>query len=104
MKFEFVGFYESTEETKKRRGKNILGTVHIYCVDCELDIRGIAARKAGQKIYFNVPFFLDIDKETGESVQYPLVRFTNQKTHEELMNFLKNEVQPQILETMKNKG
>ena len=103
MKFEFVEFYEATEETKKRRGKNILGTVHIYCIDCELDIRGIAARNQGKNIFFNVPFFHDIDKETGENVQYPLVRFTNEKTHKDLMDFLRNEVQPKIFERLNQK-
>ena len=96
MKFEFIEFYQSTEETKSRRGPNCLGTVHIYCIDCELDIRGIAVRKVNKNIRFDVPFFYDIDKETGTRVKYPLVRFTNQQYHQEMIDFLQSDVKNEI--------
>lgn len=96
MKFELVEFYEATEETKARIGKKCLGTVHIYAIDCELDIRGILVTKHGKTIFFHIPHLNDVDRDTGEKVRYPIIRFTNQQTHKEMMDFLKKEVKNEI--------
>ena len=96
MKFEFIEFYEATEETKAKKGKKCLGTVHIYAIDCELDIRGINVTKNGKAIFFHIPHFNDIDKDTGQRVRYPLIRFTNQQTHQEMMDFLNKNVKKEI--------
>lgn len=103
MKFEFIEFYETTDENKSRFNKKILGTVHIYAIDCELDIRGIRVFKQGKKIYFNFPHFNDIDSETGDKVSYPFIRFTSDKIHQEMMNFLKTEVITEIINRLKIK-
>lgn len=98
MKFELVEFYP---EKKALRGKRVcLGTVHIYAIDCELDLRGIAVSKHGKGMFFNFPHYSAIDSESGEKVRYPIVRWTNQKTHEEMMNFLHKEVKPEILKRL----
>lgn len=93
MKFELVEFYPATEPKKK---KNFLGTVHIYVIDCELDIRGILVTKNGNGMFFNFPHFKAKDEETQEWVRYPLIRWANDSTHKEMMNFLHQQVKPEI--------
>lgn len=100
MKFEFVEFYPVNEKTRGRMKKGSLGTLHIYAIDCELDIRGISVVKQGKGIYFHFPHFFGFDTETGEETRYPLFRWTNQTTHQEMMDFLKNEIKPMILERL----
>lgn len=98
MKFELVDFYPITDKNRGKAKKNLLGTIHIYVIDFQIDIRGIRVVKNGKCIHFLMPHSFGIDHETGETVKYPIVRFTNQKDHDEMMNFLHNEVKPKITE------
>ena len=100
MKFELVEYYPINNKQFPRT----LGTVHIYAIDCELDIRGIIVTKQGKGIYFNLPHYNAKDQETGENVRYPHIRWTNQKTQEEMLDFLHREVKPIVLESLKSKG
>ncbi len=100
MKFELVDFYPATEPRFK---KNAVGTVHIYAIDCQLDIRGILVTKHGKGLFFNFPHFRAVDSETKQEVRYPLLGWTNESTQKEMMDFLHKEVKPIILEKMKEK-
>lgn len=93
MKFEMVEFYPAGEPKRK---KNFLGTLHIYAIDCELDIRGILVTKHGNGMFFNLPHFKGVDSETNQEVRYPLIRWTNEATHKEMMDFLHKKVKPEI--------
>lgn len=99
MKFEMVEYYPVIG-LKKR--KNFLGTVHIYVIDCQLDIRGIMVSRQGKGLYFNLPHFKAIDEETGLEVSYPLIRWENSATQKEMMNFLHEKVKPEILKRIKD--
>ena len=103
MKFELVEFYESNKQIRDKYSKKCVGTVHIYAIDCELDIRGINIHKNGNNIYFNFPHFNGVDNETGEKVRYPIIRWTNETIQTEMMDFLRNEVKPEILKRLKEK-
>lgn len=104
MKVEFVEFYPLASSLKKNRHKNTLGTVHVYLIDEEMDVRGILAIKSGKGIFFALPHFKTIDAESGEKVAYPHVRFTNQEKHKKLMDFLHAEVKPVIKQRLKAQG
>lgn len=92
MKFEYVDFYP----LKSKKHKNVVGTVHIYAIDCELDIRGIIVSINGRSMFFNLPHYKAIDSETREEVRYPHIRWTNEATHKEMMDFLHQNVKPEI--------
>lgn len=102
MKFEFVEFYPVN---KKFQGKNkkAVGTVHIYAIEAEMDIRGIRVSKNGKAIFFLLPHTTTLD-EAGNEVKYPFLRFTNPKIHQEMMDFLHSEVKPKIYEKLKTKA
>lgn len=97
MKFEFVEFYPM----KSKKFKNTVGTVHIYAIDCELDIRGILVSVNGNATYFHLPHYTAIDEETGQLVKYPHIRWTNEATHKEMLDFLHREVKTEIMKRLK---
>lgn len=97
MKFELVEFYPAMEP---KRNKKFLGTVHIYAIDCGLDIRGIRVTKNGKGIFFNLPHFKAVDSETKVEVRYPLIRWTNDATQKEMMEFLHLQVKPVVLKNL----
>jgi len=86
MKFELIGFYGASEEQKKKR-KNLLGTIHVYCIDADLDIRGIQVFKTSNSMFFAMPHFRAID-EDGNKVTYPHLRFTDKINQKKFMCFL----------------
>jgi hypothetical protein len=99
MKFELVDFYPADEFNKR---KNFVGTVHIYAIDCQLDIRGILVTTQGKGMFFNLPHFKAIDRETKTVVRYPLIRWTNDATHKEMMDFLHQKVKAEIWKRLNN--
>ena len=102
MKFEFVEFYPLTDKNRGNSKKNALGTVHIYAIECELDIRGINTSLKGRSIFFHIPHFTGKDHETGDPIRYPLIRWTNEKTQREMLDFLHQHVKPIIRQRIKD--
>ena len=97
MNFEFVDFYpEKPKPLKYKKDKRRLGTVHVYLIKEEMDIRGIVAIKAGQGVFFNFPHFFGYDEDKKENVSYPHIRYTNNNRHKELLDFLHEAVKPEI--------
>ena len=101
MKFELVEFYPVTEKNFSKQDRNLVGTVHLYCVDCGLDIRGIRVTNNGNTIFFNLPHVYAYDNQTGEKIRYPVVRFTNDGVQKEIFEFLKKNCKQQALENVK---
>lgn len=97
MKFEFVEFYPRSVDLS--RGGRCIGTVHIYFVDCSLDIRGILVLLDDKSIRFKMPHFEAID-EDGKRVRYPHIRFTDPKDHQSLMDFLHEDVKKILRERL----
>lgn len=96
MKYEFVEFYQT------KKAKNFLGTVHIYMIDIQLDIRGIGVIKKGKNLFFSFPHFKAVNSDTNDVIQYPFIRFANDIAQKELIDFLKNVVKPEILKRLTN--
>ncbi len=97
MKFELVDFYPITDKNRGNLKKNALGTVHLYVIDLDLDIRGIRVNKQGKNIHFYLPHCVGFDNETGEKIRYPVISWTNKENHKEMMDFLHQQVKPEIL-------
>ena len=96
MKIEFVEFYRSNNVMCNKKTKKTLGTVHVYLIEEELDIRGISVIDTGKGMFFCFPHFYAIDEDTKEVVRYPYIRFVNASKHKTLMDFLHTEVKPII--------
>ena len=104
MKFQLVEFYPiETPKSKKKSKRVVIGTVHLYLIDIQLDIRGIKVSQDGKKIFFHFPHLCAIDSDTKELVRYPVFRFADNKIHEEMLDFLFKQVKPIILEKLNDK-
>jgi DNA-binding cell septation regulator SpoVG len=101
MKFELVEFYKWPFKQKNQKERYTLGTVHVYWIDQELDIRGILVKRAGKGMFFAIPHFNTLDEE-GKPCRYPLIRFTNEEKQKEFLNFLHQVVKPKVKEILKS--
>lgn len=97
-RFEFVEFYKAKKNPKF---KSFLGTLHIYFIDCQMDIRGISVTRNGKRLFYILPHFSSFDEELQKNVKYPILRFTNEDDQKELIDFLQTEITPEILKMMK---
>ncbi len=82
MQIEVVGFYPNS---KKSKG-GCIGTLHIYLVDLDMDVRGVCVVKNGSKYYFFLPQRLSTD---GTNIRYPVMNFTNVEKHKAFVKDLR---------------
>jgi len=87
MKFEIVEFYPINDEIKN---KEIIGTIHVYFIDIQMDMRGIYVRKLKNKIMFTLPGLKVLDAE-GKKVFFPFIEFTDINIKKSLIGFLQKE-------------
>ena len=104
MKFEIVDFYPymRSPKWKKLGGRKPIGSVHVYWIDQEMDLRGILAYispKTG--IYYSLPFLTNFSPETNRVVRYPAFAFTSLEKTKALEDFLKLEATPLVEKYLK---
>lgn len=83
MKIEIVEFYPLG-----KIGKKFKGTMHVYLIDTEQDIRGITVFKDGKRWWFRLPHHCQYDNETKQIVWFPIISFTNIDKNKELFNLI----------------
>lgn len=90
MKIEIVEFYPTVQEVTPKNAI-LLGTMHIYVCDADLDIRGINCilNKKG-KIECYLPS-RTVRDDKGQATWIPFVSFTNPKNRSEMLKFLKKD-------------
>jgi len=84
MKFEIVEFYPKKDGEKT--SPLTLGTMHVYFIDIQMDLRGINVRQMGRKMMFSIPGFRALDD--GKTVFCPFVDFTDRSIKKQLIDFL----------------
>lgn len=76
MKVEVVGYYPTV--SKKKVKSPIIGTLHVYLVDEEIDLRGIHVIENKRGKYFvRLPHQKNYDKDEKKMVEYPIFNFFN---------------------------
>lgn len=76
INMEVVEFYPFDPITNPKKFK---GTLHVYLIDLEMDIRGIVVVKQGKGIFIDLPRKMYIDEDTDERKTYPIVSFSDSK-------------------------
>lgn len=84
MEIEIVEFYPY-----KPKGKKVSGTLHVYLIDLEMDIRGIHVSVTGKHWWFQMPYRVQYDHANKEEVRFPLIGFTDLTKHEAMMNSIR---------------
>jgi len=70
-------------------------------VDIGLDIRGIRIVQLKKGFLYLFPHFRGVDEDTNETVRYPFIHFTQEKAHNEFMDWLHKHVNPILEEKLK---
>jgi hypothetical protein len=96
MNFEFVEFYPDLRTDKNYRERKFLGTVHIYCIDHQIDLRGLPVTYNQKKIKFSLPYYRSRETKTREKIFYPFFCWGKQEDMEEMESFLYKKVMPII--------
>lgn len=78
MKIEIVEFYPS-----KIRKNQEIGSLHIYIIPFNMDLRGISVYKKKNGFYFQFPQYKgEVD---GKIVPYPIINLVNEKEKKSLV-------------------
>ncbi len=93
MKIEIVEFYPI-----KKTGKNFTGTLHVYIIDTDQDIRGIYVSKDKKNWWFRIPSRTHYDEELKKELSYPIFSFTNVDKNKELLSLIISEGKKYIIE------
>src|SRR5690242_13796195 len=94
MKIEIQEFYPMKSRDKKF---DLTGSLSIYVIDHDLDIRGVSVSRCKGKYFFRLPFRNAFDEngqqiiEDGRKVQYPLVTFASREKQTALMDAIRKE-------------
>jgi len=73
MKIELIEFYPG----KSPKNKNFVGNAHIYLIDADIDVRGIAVFRIKNGYFVRMPDRFSKDLKTGKEVRFPVIRFAN---------------------------
>jgi hypothetical protein len=94
MNIEIVDFFPFPKQIIKNK---TCGTMHVYLIDLEIDIRGmyIEFSKNGS-LYMRMPGGFGIDHETGQKVRYPIFSFTSQQKGEALMQSIRTKAKEYV--------
>ncbi len=86
FKIEIIEYYPLIKKNKKQ---NFIGTMHIYLVDEEMDVRGVYVfKKEDNKYKFVMPHKYSKDLESGKNEWYPIINFTSQRKNKDLSKAL----------------
>ncbi len=75
MDIEVVEFYTTERDDKKQFLK---GSLHVYLIDIETDLRGVFVQKRKDTWFFGLPVLYGFDQEAGQKVRFPVFNFVNQ--------------------------
>lgn len=103
MKIELVEFYPLSDEEKNKYKTKCVGTVHVYLIESEMDVRGIRVIPLKRGYFFEIPHFRFKD-EDGKKGKYPLLHFVNEKKHKAFLKFFKDEVTPVVDAKLKSRS
>jgi hypothetical protein len=97
MKIEVVEYYPDVRSIRPPEG-----TLHVYYIDRELDIRGIKCFKKNDKWYIDIPHYYTTDEETQLRVRYPVISFIDKKEQKELLKLIREQGKIYIEEKLKS--
>ncbi len=83
MKIEIVEFYPIG-----KIGKDLKGTLHIYIIDTDQDLRGIFVKKTKDHWWFQIPYRVQYDPETKKEITFPVICFTQPEKHKEFFKLI----------------
>ena len=93
MDIEVVEFYIDKEDKSKHQ---IVGSLHIYFTNFDMDLRGIFVKKTKNRWFFALPFKWSLDPSTQKKMKYPVFNFTQPEKNADLMKEIRKKAVPYI--------
>lgn len=81
MNIEIVEFYPFQRDDKRGKMK---GSLHIYIVDDDIDLRGVYVIKNRDNWFFGLPQQKGVDNETKQPVRYPVFSYMTREKNDKL--------------------
>ena len=94
MNIEIQEFYPAKSQNKKC---DLSGTLSIYLIDHDIDIRGVTVNRINGRYYFRLPTKIALDDkgnhlfEDGKKIRYPTVTFASYEKQQALMETIRIE-------------
>lgn len=90
MKLEIVEFYKFAPNPERKDSDKctMLGTLHVFLIDYNIDIRGIHVYKRKKGIFFMIPSQVSYDIEEKKNVKYPIINFIKAEEKKEFFDLL----------------
>jgi len=100
MKLEIVEFYKFAQHPDlKHVITQLFGTMHVFIIDYNLDVRGIKVyKKSVNSLFFTMPCEIFYDPIEKKNVKFPVLSFMKEDDKLYFSNFLKTEGKKYILE------
>lgn len=87
MNIEVIDFFPYPIQKEENRTS---GTLHVYLIDYEIDIRGIELSFSGNgSLFVKMPAKFGIDHKTKKKVRYPIFAFTSLQKGKDLIQAIK---------------
>ena len=86
MDIEVVAFYPHAHDETRQ---TLSGTLHVYLVEHDIDLRGIFVSRRKDSWFFSLPNRQAIDAETGETIRYPCITFKSRERQKELIDAIR---------------
>ena len=99
MEIEVVEFYPKKVEREQMLLK---GSLHVYLIDWQADLRGIFVHRIKDQWRFFLPFGWGIDLETTQEVRYPILSLTDGEKHRKLVSNIRKQGKEYIMENYKD--
>ncbi len=99
MNIEIVDFYVMERDDSK---KKLNGSMHVYIVDLDIDLRGLFVTRKNKQIFIYLPTKSGIDTETKEIVYFPIFSFGDMKKTQQLVKDILEVGRPYIWEKVLN--
>lgn len=99
MQIEVVEFYPS-QEIKKIT--DVTGSLSVYIIDMEMDLRGVIFQRKNNRIYISSPVRFYKEEETGRLRTYPVITFTDPEKQKDFTDSLIAAVKAFMVEYLSN--
>lgn len=86
MNIEIVAFYQHEKDDAKQ---TLFGTLHVYLVDYDIDLRGVFVSRRKDAWFFSLPSRPGFDQATGKAIRYPCITFKSREKQNELIDAIR---------------
>jgi len=82
--------------------KIFAGTIHVFLIDEQIDIRGVMFSKNGNHTFVDLPYIYGYDRDDNKFVKYPMFQFFQPEKNKDLIQTIRTKALAYVLENWEN--